>query len=143
VLEVALRSNCHQDIIERTQQKVYQEQFDKVMNSEQFEERKRLKEQDEMIKVTVPFPGNQKAGKMKRIARKHRVALSFNNKSTIKQGLVKLKQKTEILKKKDCIYQIPLNCGKSYIGETSQLWKERKRQHKEAFQNWHIGKSAV
>jgi hypothetical protein len=84
------------DIIERTQQKVYQEQFDKVMNSEQFEERKRLKEQeqDEIIKVTVPFPGNQKAGKMKRIARKHGVALSFSNKNTIKQGLVKLKQKT-------------------------------------------------
>ena len=80
---------------------------------------------------------------MKRIARKHGVALSFSNKNTIKQGLVKLKQKTEILKKKDCIYQIPLNCGKSYIGETSQLWKERKRQHKEAFQNRHIRKSAV
>ena len=78
---------------------------------------------------------------MRRIAKKHGVSLAFSSSNTIKSGLIK--EKTEIKKKRYVVYQVSLNCGKSYIGESGQLWEERKKQHLTAFKNNDEKKSAI
>ena len=133
------------DTIKKTEKKVYKEEFQKVMNPEEFAANKEMKKAwyANQIRIVVPYPGDQKAGKMRRVAAKYGVCLSYNSNNTIKKGLVKLKCKTTTDKKKDVIYQVPLNCGKSYIGESGQLWEERKKQHMNAFNKKDIRQSAI
>jgi hypothetical protein len=87
--------------------------------------------------------GANTAGKIRRIGRKYGVHVSYKNTNTIKQRLVHLKEKMEPNNKKDVVYRIPLTCGKVYIGESGQLWGERKHQHQEAILKHDINKSAI
>ena len=57
----------------------------------------------------------------------------FKPQSTLKQLLVKVKQKMPEEKKKEVVYQVPCkDCRKVYIGETKRTLKTRISEHKQA-----------
>ena len=57
----------------------------------------------------------------------------FKSQSTLKQMLVKVKQKRPEEEKKEVVYQVPCNdCSKVYIGETKRTLKVRIAEHKQA-----------
>ena len=57
----------------------------------------------------------------------------FKPQSTLKQLLVKVKQKMPEEKKKEVVYQVPCkDCCKVYIGETKRTLKTRISEHKQA-----------
>ena len=106
--EVFVANGYDQEEVKRTlwktEQKVLMEEYEKVMNVEEFDVQKEMRRRHEnMIRTVVPYPGDEKAGKMRRIAKKHGVSLAFSSSNTIKSGLIKLKEKTEI-KKRDMWY---------------------------------------
>ena len=50
--------------------------------------------------------------------------------TTVKQLLVRPKDKPDMLNVTDCVYQIPCgNCSKSYIGETGRKFGTRVKEH--------------
>ena len=131
--------------IKDTEKKILEEEHLKILNPEAFRQIKEQKQSEfrEKINVTIPFVGEKKVGKLRRIAKKFGVNISFEKTSTIQQRLIHLKEKVEKDNKKDVVYSIPLSCGKIYIGETGQLWKERENQHKEAVSKCDENKSAI
>ena len=57
----------------------------------------------------------------------------FKPQSTLKQQLVRVKQKMPEEKKKEVVYQVPCkDCPKVYIGETKRTLKIRISEHKQA-----------
>ena len=57
----------------------------------------------------------------------------FKPQSTLKQQLMRVKQKMPEEKKKEVVYQVPCqDCPKVYIGETKRTLKIRISEHKQA-----------
>jgi hypothetical protein len=56
---------------------------------------------------------------------------------------VRLKDFVPDIKKFGVVYQIPLNCGKSYIGESGRLWGTRKDDHVGYIKGNNVRDSAV
>ena len=66
--------------------------------------------------------------KIKRIGNKYNIRVVFNSKETIKSKLVNFKPKSK-KSPKEIIYNIPCECGKSYIGETGRTVEIRLKEH--------------
>ena len=63
------------------------------------------------------------------------VKVVFKPQSTLKQPLVRVKQKMPEEKKMEVVYQVPCkDCSKVYIGETKRTLKIRMAEHKQAVQ---------
>lgn len=80
--------------------------------------------------------------KVKRISSKYNILTSFQTVNTIKEKLVKTKPENKI-DTKNCIYQIPCECGQSYIGETKRPLVTRLSEHKRHTLRGETDKSGV
>jgi hypothetical protein len=66
---------------------------------------------------------------MKRIGHKNYIRIVFNSKETLRSKLVNFKPKKKLKSAKEIIYEIPCECGKSYIGETGRKLETRLKEH--------------
>ena len=132
-------------IIKDTERKVKEEHESKLIDPVQFETAKAQKRSEwwDKPKCIVPFPGEGMAGQIRRICRKYGVNPIFKSNGSIKSHLSKLKDKTDIMDKAGVVYNIPLNCEKVYIGETSGVFRVRFGQHQDYIRKDQVGKSAI
>jgi predicted GIY-YIG superfamily endonuclease len=68
--------------------------------------------------------------KMKRIAERYNIRTVFQTKHTLRSMLVKTTPKRELQRMTHCVYNIPCECGRNYIGETGRPLSVRLREHK-------------
>ena len=68
--------------------------------------------------------------KIRRIARKYNIKTAFRTQNTLRQQLSKTKPKNEEQESKNCIYSIPCECKRQYIGESKRPLKVRLNEHK-------------
>jgi len=67
--------------------------------------------------------------KIKKLGNKNNIRVVFKSKETIKSKIVNFKPKSKKLSPKEVIYNIPCECGKSYIGETGRTVEVRLKEH--------------
>jgi hypothetical protein len=70
--------------------------------------------------MAIPLPGQKLASHLTRICVRYDIVPAFSSVNTIKSNLVHFKDPVSDLQKSGVVYQIPLNCGKCYIGETDR-----------------------
>jgi hypothetical protein len=81
--------------------------------------------------------------KIKRIAERYKIKTIFQTKHTLKSMFVKTNTIREPQHTKHCIYSIPCECGRSYIGETGRPLAVRLREHKHTFREGLLDKSRL
>jgi predicted GIY-YIG superfamily endonuclease len=68
--------------------------------------------------------------KFKRIVNRFNVRTFFRTKHTLRNSLMKTRSKTDPQQTAECVYGIPCECGRSYIGETGRPLAMRLREHR-------------
>ena len=81
--------------------------------------------------------------KIKRIAERFKIKTIFQTKHTLKSMFVKTTPKGEPQHTSHCIYSIPCECGRYYIGETGRPLAVRLREHKHTFKEGLLDKSRL
>ena len=79
--------------------------------------------------ISVPYVPNL-SEKIRRIARKYNIKTAFKTQNTLRQHLSKTKPRNGEQESKNCIYSIPCECKRQYIGETKRPLKIRLNEHK-------------
>jgi hypothetical protein len=79
--------------------------------------------------------------KIRRIRKKFGIRTTFRSQATLWSILMKTIPKNEIYKKKNCLYSIPCECGKKYIGETRRPLNTTISKHKCNIEIGEISKS--
>ena len=67
----------------------------------------------------------------------------FKSSNTLRSILIKTKPDNSEQNSKNCIYSIPCECGKQYIGETSRPLNVRKNEHQNYLRKNEIEKSQI
>ena len=97
--------------------------------------RNQTEKKDSKGSAVLPYIQN-KADKMKRIFKKHKINVCFKPYRTLRQMLVRPKDKTDKSEFCDPVYTISCEghekqqCGKIYIGETERTLKARFSEHR-------------
>ena len=91
----------------------------------------------------MPFPGDPVAYKLRRVCRKYDVEPVFRRVNTVKDNIVRLKDKMTDEEKSGVVYLIPLECGKCYVGESVKVFSIRKGQHENYIKDRKIKESAI
>lgn len=81
--------------------------------------------------LSVSYPGNKRAKKLKSIAKKFGFKIAFKRNKTL-GNIFSNKFKHNTRRDKGLIYSIKCHCGKEYIGETGKKLGQRIKQHKYA-----------
>jgi predicted GIY-YIG superfamily endonuclease len=80
--------------------------------------------------ITIPYIQGL-SEEIKRVGQKYNIHTSFKNRNTLKEHLVHVKPPNITMDETDVVYNIPLEDGKSYVGETKQKLKQRIKNHKD------------
>ena len=92
-------------------------------------ERKERAEDPPTQTVCLPYiPGTSE--KLGRICKEFKIRTVYRSSDTLGRRLTKVKPRTDMGKKKNVIYEIPCECGESYIGETLRPLETRIAEHK-------------
>ena len=67
----------------------------------------------------------------------------FKSQGAVKDHLSRLKDKVDVRDKASVVYNIPLNCEKVYVGETSGVLNTRLDQHLDYIRKDQVAKSAI
>ena len=70
------------------------------------------------------------ADKLRRIGNKYNVRTAFKSTETLREKLTKTKPFNETQSTMNCIYKIPCECERVYIGETGRALQIRVNEHK-------------
>ncbi|XP_074026482.1 uncharacterized protein [Leptinotarsa decemlineata] len=81
--------------------------------------------------------------RIKRIGSKYNIRTCFRSGNTIRSSLTKTRPPNADCDSKNCIYLIPCECGKSYIGETKRPSNVRTAEHKKHTQRGETSKSGI
>ena len=125
--------------------KIYREDLAKLRDPVRFEN-ERLERRDEnnkKVRMSLPFPGHNFSHQLRRVCRKYEVEPVYRAASTIRDRIVRLKDPLSSNETAGVIYEIPLNCGKVYIGETGRKWAVRKTDHNKNILERNIKGSAI
>ncbi|XP_045477895.1 uncharacterized protein LOC123683043 [Harmonia axyridis] len=85
-------------------------------------------ESTETITTVIPYVRGL-SEKLRRIGNRYGVRTAFQTKNTVRANLTKVKPDNENQRTKNCIYEIPCECGRSYIGETKRPLDTRVKEH--------------
>ncbi|XP_045477888.1 uncharacterized protein LOC123683035 [Harmonia axyridis] len=85
-------------------------------------------ESTETITTVIPYVKGL-SEKLRRIGNRYGVRTAFQTKNTVRANLTKVKPDNENQRTKNCIYEIPCECGRSYIGETKRPLDTRVKEH--------------
>jgi predicted GIY-YIG superfamily endonuclease len=102
--------------------------IDKIFTNCKRETTVRPPEQDTFSLLTIPYVKGT-SEKIRRIAKQYKIKTVFKSGSTLRSVLTKTKPKSSN-QEKECIYQVPCECGESYIGETKRPFNVRLQEHK-------------
>jgi hypothetical protein len=69
--------------------------------------------------------------KFKRIGNRHNIRMIFKTIHTLRSLLMKTRPGRDPQQTAQCIYSIPCECGRSYIGETGRPLAVRIREHRQ------------
>jgi hypothetical protein len=101
------------------------------------------KEEKPLGYVYIPYVKGV-SEKFKRIGNRYNVRTIFRTKHTLRNSLMKTRPNTDPQRTAKCVYSIPCECGRSYIGETGRpLLAVRLREHKHNFKEGLIEKSKL
>jgi predicted GIY-YIG superfamily endonuclease len=67
----------------------------------------------------------------------------FKTKLTLRGSLMQTRPERDLQQTAQCIYSIPCECGRSYIGETGRLLAVRLREHSHNLQQGLLEKSEL
>lgn len=79
--------------------------------------------------VVIPYVKGI-AEKFRRIGNRFQLRTIFKTKHTLRETLMKTGPGRDAQKTKQCVYSIPCDCGRYYIGETSRPLEVRIKEHK-------------
>lgn len=112
-----------------------------------FVERRSKTKQDQQAEApaaTVCLPYNKGLSeKIGRICAKYKIRTTFRSTTTLRRQLCKVKPPSDTGNTKNCIYNIPCTCGKSYTGETCRPLSVRLAEHRKATIRGEVDKSGV
>jgi hypothetical protein len=97
--------------------------IDSVINSKNI--RRPNKEEKLLGSVCVPYMKNI-SEKLKLIGNRYNIRMIFKTKSTLTSSLMKTRPGRDPQQAAQCVYIIPCECGKDYIGETGRLLAVRR-----------------
>ncbi|KAJ8917945.1 hypothetical protein NQ315_002640 [Exocentrus adspersus] len=104
----------------------------KILNQVRFptsrQENRRVEEDTNRISTVIPCIRGL-SEKIRRIGNAYNVTTAFRTQDTLRANLTRVKPKNENQDTNNCIYEIPCECGKSYIGERKRLLKVRIKKH--------------
>lgn len=96
---------------------------------------------DKILQI-IPYI-NGLSENLKRISNQFNILTRFKTQNTLRSLLSHTKPKNLSQNNKECIYKIPCECGKVYIGETKRPLEIRIKEHKRNVQLHDVGKSKV
>jgi hypothetical protein len=99
-------------------------------------------EQKPLGSVYIPYVKGV-SEKFKRILNRYNIRTIFKTKHTLRSSLMKTRPERGPLQTTQCIYSIPRECGRSYIGETSRHLAVRLREHRHNLQQGLLEKSKL
>ncbi|KAJ8917059.1 hypothetical protein NQ315_012978 [Exocentrus adspersus] len=96
--------------------------------------------QNPVANMTIPYiPGISE--KLKKLGNNFNIRTAFKTNNTLRSILTHTKPINKEQNEKNCIYQIPCQCGKHYIGETSRPLDVRIKEHKNYVRNYQVDRS--
>jgi predicted GIY-YIG superfamily endonuclease len=81
--------------------------------------------------------------KFKCIDNQYNIGMIFKTKHTLRSALIKTRLERDPQQTAQCIYSIPCECGRSYIGETGKPLDVRLREHRHSLQQGLLEKSKL
>jgi predicted GIY-YIG superfamily endonuclease len=81
--------------------------------------------------------------KFKHIGNRYNIRTIFKTRHTLRSSLMKTRTERDPLQKAQCIYCIPCECGRNYIGETDRPLSMRLWQHRHNLQQGLLEKSKL
>jgi hypothetical protein len=102
------------------------ENYQATQKKEEVENQNDLENNCKIFLPYIPKVSDQLRAKLK----KENVDVVFLRGRTVGQWLCNNKPKNVPVRWKNKIYKVPCECGRFYIGETSQWWDDREKQHK-------------
>jgi hypothetical protein len=81
--------------------------------------------------------------KFKRIGNRYNIKTIFKTKHTLRDTLMRTRPISDPQQTSYCIYSIPCECGRSYIGEPDRPLAMRIREHRHNSKNGLLGKSKL
>ncbi|KAJ8911898.1 hypothetical protein NQ315_012312 [Exocentrus adspersus] len=104
----------------------------KILNKARFatsrQENTRVEENSNIISPVIPYIRGL-SEKIRRIGNAYNVRTAFRTQDTLRANLTRIKLRNENQDPNNCIYEIPCECGKSYIGETKRPLKVSIKEH--------------
>jgi hypothetical protein len=92
--------------------------------------------------VVIPYVKGI-SDKFKRIGNRYNIRTIFKTKYTLRNTLMKTRHMTDPQLSAQCIYNIPWECGRSYVGERGRPLSVRIREHKFNLKNGLLVKSKL
>jgi hypothetical protein len=92
--------------------------------------------------VYIPYV-NGVSEKFKRIGNRYNIRTIFKTKHTHRSSVMKTRLERDEQQTAQCIYSIPCECGRSYIGETSRPLAVQLREHRHKLQQGLLEKSKL
>lgn len=99
-------------------------------------------QQDNVCTTVIPYVRGL-SEKIRRIGNDYNVRTAIRTTNTIRSMLTKTKPDNENQRTKNCIYKVPCECGKSYIGETGRPLQVRIKEHKKLVRLGETDKSRI
>jgi predicted GIY-YIG superfamily endonuclease len=81
--------------------------------------------------------------KFKRIVNRYNITTLFKTKNALRSSLMKARPESDPQQTAQCIYSIPCECGRSYIGETGTPLAVQLREHRHNLQQGFLEKSKL
>ncbi|KAJ8915965.1 hypothetical protein NQ315_016642 [Exocentrus adspersus] len=117
----------------------------KILNKARFptsrQENRRVEDTNRISTVIPYIRGLSK--KTRRIGNVYNVRTAFRTQDTLRANLIRVKPKNENQDTNNCIYEIPCECEKSYIGETKRPVKVRINEHQTLTRLGNTGKLRI
>ncbi|KAJ8912526.1 hypothetical protein NQ315_014470 [Exocentrus adspersus] len=90
--------------------------------------------------MTIPYIPRI-SERLKRLGNEFNIRTIFKTNNTLRSILTHTKPKNKDQNEKNCIYKIPCQCGKHYIGETSRPLDVRVKEHKNYVRDYQVDRS--
>ena len=98
-------------------------------------------EQEKHSAVIPYIPGVSE--QLRRVGNRYNIRTAFKSSRTLRELMIKTKPENEDQKTKNCVYSVPCQCGREYIGETSRPLRVRLQEHKSNINNGETDRSKI
>jgi hypothetical protein len=100
------------------------------------------KEDKPLSSVYIPYVKGV-SEKFKRIGNRYNIRMIFRTNYTLRSSLMRNRPERDQQQTTQCVYIIPCECGRRYIGETGRILSVRLREHRHNLKEGHLEKSKL